>query len=152
MKMNKRTLIFRVGAVAFLLALAVIMFFIGRGHSVYFDNKTIEYNGKEYSALNLVVVEAKGNEKQEAYKRERVELSCMGQTLKVKMTVQEKKNGEKKEQTVKFKIPHSWDGLVINVPAYLAGLPEDAWKSEFVSLAIEDAVAVEEVVLDEFGF
>ena len=40
--MNKKTLILRLAAVMVLLLIAAAMFIIGRGHTVYFDNKTPE--------------------------------------------------------------------------------------------------------------
>ena len=46
--MNKRRLLFRIGAVAILIAIAACMMVIGRGHTVYVDNKTLEYNGETY--------------------------------------------------------------------------------------------------------
>ena len=46
--MNKRRLLFRLGAVAILIAIAACMMVIGRGHTVYIDNKTLEYNGETY--------------------------------------------------------------------------------------------------------
>ena len=44
--MKKRTLFFRIGAIVILLAIAAVMMVIGRGHTVYFDNKKLEYNGE----------------------------------------------------------------------------------------------------------
>ena len=41
--MKKRTLFFRIGAIVILLAIAAVMMVIGRGHTVYFDNKKLEY-------------------------------------------------------------------------------------------------------------
>ena len=45
--MSKKTtsILFKVGTVVLLLAIAAVMFAIGRGHTVYFDNKKLEYNG-----------------------------------------------------------------------------------------------------------
>ena len=37
------------------------------------------------------------------------------------------------------------DGIVINLPAYLEGLPQEAWMSEFVPIATESSVEDEEV-------
>ena len=42
------------------------------------------------------------------------------------------------------------DGIVINLPALLAGLPEEAWYSEFVP-AVPDAPVEEDPTLDD-GF
>ena len=46
--MKKRTLFFRIGAIVILLAIAAVMMVIGRGHTVYFDNKKLEYNDLRY--------------------------------------------------------------------------------------------------------
>ena len=44
--MNKtKTLLIRIITVVFFVALAVLMYFLGRGHTVYIDNKKLEYNG-----------------------------------------------------------------------------------------------------------
>jgi hypothetical protein len=43
------------------------------------------------------------------------------------------------------------DGVVVNLPGYLAGLPEDAWLSEFVSLIPESAEEEEIPDADEFA-
>ena len=37
------------------------------------------------------------------------------------------------------------DGIVINLPAYLEGLPQEAWMSEFVPIATESSAEDEEV-------
>lgn len=153
MKISKRTLLFRLGTVLLLIALAVLMLIIGRGHEIYLDNKTFEYEGNEYQAYYLVVAEAKGNEEQEAFKRDRVALSCMGQKIKIDFTIQDVKNGDKRTESAVISIPYSMDAVVINLPAYFAGLPQDVWMEEFVSMAITDSSSAnEEVVLDEFGF
>ena len=47
---EKRKLIFRVGALLLVLLIAAAMMVTGRGHTVYFDNKTIEYNGQSCEA------------------------------------------------------------------------------------------------------
>ena len=36
---NKRKLLFRVAAILIVLAIPAVMFVIGRGHTVYFDNR-----------------------------------------------------------------------------------------------------------------
>ena len=52
------------------------------------------------------------------------------------------------EEIVKLTLPYGWDGIVVNVPGYLAGLPQDAWMTEFVS-APEPETAGDEEVPDE---
>ena len=51
---KKRQLIFRCAAILLVIALAVVMFVIGRGHTIYFDNKACEYGGKSYDAYYKV--------------------------------------------------------------------------------------------------
>ena len=57
---NKRRLFFRLIAVLLLVVIAVAMFIVGRGHTVYVDNKTIEANGETYKAFNRVNVFVNG--------------------------------------------------------------------------------------------
>ena len=47
-KTSNRRLIFQLAAVVVLIAIAYAMTIIGRGHTVYLDNKKLEYNGKTY--------------------------------------------------------------------------------------------------------
>lgn len=52
---KKRTILFRVGAVLLLLIIAGFMMLIGRGHTVYIDNKSFDYNGQTYTTpLSLI--------------------------------------------------------------------------------------------------
>ena len=45
-KSKKKSLIYRIAALIILILIAVAMFIIGRGHTVYFDNKALEYGEK----------------------------------------------------------------------------------------------------------
>ena len=48
---NKRKWIFRGCTLLVVLLIAALMFVVGRGHTVYIDNKTLEYNGESYQAV-----------------------------------------------------------------------------------------------------
>ena len=48
---NKRKWIIRACALLVILVIAAVMFVVGRGHTVYIDNKTLEYSGETYEAL-----------------------------------------------------------------------------------------------------
>ena len=39
---NKRQLLFRIAAIVIILAVAAVMFVIGRGHTIYFDNSFLQ--------------------------------------------------------------------------------------------------------------
>ena len=124
---------------------------IGRGHTVYFDNKAMEYQGKTYEAPYKVTVMVKGEQAAKLYEKERGSATNIGQTFEMTLRVMQEKGGSEKESTYRFKIPYSMDGIVVNIPGLMAGLPEEATMSEFVSL-IPDEPADEEIPgADEFG-
>ena len=69
--MKKRTLFFRIGAIVILLAIAAVMMVIGRGHTVYFDNKKLEYNGETYDTPYKVCVYVNDERVAQLYDKER---------------------------------------------------------------------------------
>ena len=152
--MRGKTLLIRIAALAVCAALAAAMMVIGRGHTLYFDNKTIEdYQGQEYKAFERVVVTVKGEEVAKLGKRERGMSIWIGQDFKMTLEITEKKGDEPVIKEVSIQLPYGVDGIVINLPAYLAGLPEEAWFSEFVPM-VEEEPAEEEPLPgegDEFG-
>ena len=151
MKVN-RSLLFKLAALMIVLAVAVLMFFIGRGHTVYFDNKTIEYEGKTYDCPYKVTVYVKGEQAAKLYAKERGMSTWIGPQFKMTLEIVEEKGGEELTGEYSLKLPQNMDGVVINLPAYLAGLPEEAYLSEFVSLIAETPAPEDEVpVIDEFA-
>ena len=52
--MKTRRLVIRVAAVLVLIIIGIIMSIIGRGHTIYLDNKTLEYNGQTYRSPSVV--------------------------------------------------------------------------------------------------
>ncbi|MCR5734127.1 MAG: hypothetical protein K6G22_05900, partial [Lachnospiraceae bacterium] len=76
----------------------------------------------------------------------------MGQTLSVVIEITDNKGDEPHSHKVGLPVPYGLDGIVINIPALMAGLPEEAYMSEFVPIATAaDEDEDEEVVIDEFG-
>ena len=137
--MRGKTLLIRLAALAVCAAVAAAMMVIGRGHTLYFDNKTIEdYQGQEYKAYERVVVTVKGEEVAKLGKRERGMATWIGQNFKMTLEITEKKGDEPRTEEVSIQLPYGVDGIVINLPAYLAGLPEEAWFSEFVPMVEEE--------------
>ena len=136
---SKRKIVFSLLLVLVLAGIAAAMMVIGRGHTVYFDNKTVEdYNGQEYKSFEKVVVTVKGENVAKLAKRERGMATWIGQNFKMTLEITEKKGDEPRTQEVSIKLPYSVDGIVVNLPAYLAGLPEEAWFSEFVPAVTEE--------------
>ena len=135
--MNKRRLLFRIGAVLVLIAIAACMMVIGRGHTIYIDNKTLEYEGKSYSSLYRAVVYVDGKKLTTLNARERGMTTNIGQNFSVNVGIMEEKGQDEKPVVISFKLPYNMDGIIVNIPGYLAGLPQEAWMSEFVSVPSE---------------
>lgn len=142
--MNMRRFLFRFVTVLILLAICACMMVIGRGHTVYLDSKTIEYEGKTYEPPYKVVVFVDDEQIAKLYNRERGSSTCIGQNFEMTLEITQEKGGEETVSHHVIKLPYNLDGIVINLPAYLAGLPEEAYISEFVSLATEVEVSEEE--------
>ncbi len=146
-----RKWIFRIGALLIVIALCVVMFIIGRGHTVYFDNMKIDYNGKTLEPFHKVDVIVKGEKVAKLRTRERGMTSTMGQNFEMDLVITETEDSEQKTVHVGMGLPYSIDGIVINIPALMAGAPEDVYLSEFVSQAVDTSTDdEEEVIIDEF--
>ncbi len=150
MRMNKRRLIFRAAAIVLVLALAVVMFIIGRGHTIYFDNKSAEYSGKNYAAFYKVDVIMDREKVAKLSAEDRGMADLMGQTLTMTVEITDEKGGKAHAHRVSMPVPYGIDGIVINIPELMAGLPADAYMSEFVPIAVSEEDEDEEVVIDEF--
>lgn len=136
--MKTRRLVIRVAAVLVLIIVGIIMSIIGRGHTIYLENKTLEYNGQTYKAPYKVTIYVGDEQLTKLYDKERGSTTCLGQTFTVTLEVMETKNGSEEMQTYKIPVPKNMDGVIINIPGYLAGLPEEAYLSEFIAAPTED--------------
>ncbi len=150
MKSGNRIL-FRLGAIAVIIAIAVCMAVIGRGHTIYFDSKSGEYNGQAYTAPYKTEVYVKDERVAKLYDGERGMASTMGQTFHYSLEITPEKGGDSYTKDVTFKVPYNLDGVVINIAAMEAGLPEEAYISEFVPVPSAAELEDEEVVTDEFA-
>lgn len=150
--MSKKTtsILFKVGTVVLLLAIAAVMFVVGRGHTVYFDNKKLEYNGTTYDTPYKVVVIDGEEQIGKLYDKERAMTTVIGQTLDITFKITQEKGGDETIVAYRFALPYNMDGIIINLPGLFAGLPEEAYESEFVQTIVEEDTD-EEPVTDEFG-
>ena len=151
--MNKtRRLLFRFGTLLILLAIAACMMVVGRGHTVYLDNKTLEYNGQSYPALYKIEIEKDGEKVAKLSKRERGMATNIGQSFEITLHITREKNGAEETEVIHLKLPYSMDGIIINLPGYLADLPEEAYLSEFISAAETEPEPEDDLPTeDEFG-
>lgn len=150
---TKRTILFRLGAILILLIIAGIMMVIGRGHTVYIDNKTLEYNGQTYETPYKIVAFADGEQFAKLYAKERGMTTCIGQTIHMTLEITQEKGGSEETMDISLTLPYNMDGIAINLPAYLAGLPEEAYLSEFQPAPdpVESEAESDELATDEFA-
>lgn len=146
----KRGVLFKAGAIALLLLIAGTMFIVGRGHTVYMDNKTIEYEGQTYTAFYKTVVSVDGKQVAKLSAKERGMATCIGQKFTMTLEITETKGGAEETVTITIRLPLNMDGIIINLPALLAGLPEEAYLTEFIIIPVEPNAGDEEIITDEF--
>ncbi|MBQ8111010.1 MAG: hypothetical protein IJ124_12700 [Clostridia bacterium] len=130
--MKTRRLLFRVGTVALLLAVAACMMFIGRGHTLYFDNKKLEYEGTTYDAVRRINVFVNGEQVAKLSAKERGMASFTGGGLSFSIEVQREKGGDTESYDFTVNVPYGQDGTIVNLIGMIEGLPEAAWTSEFI--------------------
>ena len=150
--MSRRTFLFRGGLILALVIIAACMFIVGRGHTVYFDNKALDYNGQHAKAPYKIEVWVNDERAAKLYEDERGMADTMGQDFSMIVEITDEKGGDPRTSSVSLKLPYSMDGIVLNIPAMMAGMPPEAYLSEFVVLGEEVGdEGDEEIVTDEFS-
>ena len=148
--MKARKWIFRIAALAIVVVIAAVMFKIGRGHTVYFDNKEITGpDGTVYAAPYEAEVFVDGTSVGKLKSGERGMSSIMGQEFDMKLVIRMKKDGKRAEGSVTVQVPYDLDGIILNIPAMLGGAAEDVYMEEFIPAVVEEET--EDVVVDEFA-
>ena len=132
MKTTKRSWIIRIAFVLVLVLVAVVMLRIGRGHTVYFDNRAVDKGGQSVEAPYKITVYVNGEQISKLYDKERCMVTNIGDSLELTVEVMQQKGGSETTETYKLTLPHSIDSVIINLPAYMAGLPEEAYLEEFI--------------------
>ena len=132
MKTTKRSWIIRIAFVLVLVLVAVLMLRIGRGHTVYFDNRALDKDGQSVAAPYKITVYVNGEQISKLYDKERCMVTNIGDSLELTVEVMQQKGGSETTETHKLTLPHSIDSVIINLPAYMAGLPEEAYLEEFI--------------------
>jgi len=117
MKIN-RQLIFITVAIALILILCVILFHVGKQHSILLDNKTITVNEQELKSLNLLEVKIDKYEELEMYKNDRLQQDVVAQKHTITVTYTDKDFNEI-VTTRSFKVPLSEKMLIIYIPTFL---------------------------------
>ena len=147
--MNKRRLAFRLGAIALLIAIAACMMVIGRGHTVYVDNKSIDSDGETFAPYYRATVYVNGERLSKLQPKERTSATNIVQSFSMTLELIKEKGGETETVAIALKLPYNMDGIIVNIPGYMAGLPEEAWMTEFVSTPTEAEMQDEEIPTEE---
>lgn len=124
--------LFQLGVVILLLLLAVLMFIVGKMHTVLLDNKTIEADGVTYAAFSIVEVEVNKKGFLELAARDRDMAEVMGQRHKISVIYTDK-NFEEHKIVKKFKVPLGDDMVLISIPALVGGADQAIWLQKFVA-------------------
>ncbi len=122
--MNKKRIIVRICAILLLALLGFIMFRVGRKHTILLDNKTIEIQGEEFKALDIVEIQVNKLEELELAKRDRDLAEVMGQSQKVRVTYTDSEWNEIEIER-KIKVPHKDVMIVFSIPAFIEH-PDDS--------------------------
>ena len=145
-----RKILFRAGAIVLLLILAAVMMIVGRGHTIYFDNKNLEYNGEKYEAVRRINVFVNGEQAAKLGRKERGMATNMGQRFHFEIEVIREKDGPSENYSYDLSLPYGIDGVIVNLPGLMAGLPQEAWMSEFIPAPPAEDEEEEEIPTDEF--
>lgn len=147
---SKRRLLIRILAIVVVIAIAAAMFVIGRGHTVYFDNKKLEADGTTYEPMYQIEVFVNDKSVAKLKSGERGMVSTMGQDFKMVLHITKEKDAKKTGSAVTMELPYNMDGIVINLPALLSGAPEEVYLSEFIAAPVVEDADEEVIVTDEF--
>lgn len=151
MKNKTRSWIIRAAFLLVLVLIAVVMLRIGRGHTVYFDNRALDYQGTTTAAPYKITVTVNGEQISKLYEKERCSVTNIGDKLELTLEVMQQKGGSETTTTYTLKLPHNLDGVIINLPGYIAGLPEEAYLEEFIPAPSTDLDDEEAPVTDDMG-
>ena len=147
---SKKTLLIRIISIAVLIAIAAAMFVIGRGHTVYFDNKDLEVDGTFYEAPYQIEVFVNDESVAKLKSGDRGMVSTMGQDFSMVLHITPEKDAKKVGSAVALKLPYNLDGIILNLPALLGGAGEDVYLEEFIPAPVVEDADEEVIVTDEF--
>ena len=148
---SRRRHLFQLAAIVFMLLLAVLMFFIGRQHTILLDNKTLEVEGKSYLAFSIVEVAVDRLERLELAARDRDKADVLGQNHVLSVWYTDKAF-EEHELKVKFSIPVGQDMVLISLPALVGGAAQSVWLQPYTPpTAVAPPMAEEPVIADDLG-
>lgn len=149
--MKNKSLIYKIILVLILTVICFVMIYIGRGHTLYFDNKSMEVDGVVINPPYRVQVYIKGKEVADLKDGDRGMAIWIGPKAHIELEVIKEKGVGKENIKYDVPLPREYDGVVINLVGLLNVAPYESYISEFVPLATETKESEEEVVIDDMG-
>jgi len=138
----------QLASVAVILLIAVLMFIIGRQHTVLLDNKTVEHEGKTYAAFSIVTVEVDREGELELAARDRDKAEVMGQRHKITVVYTDR-SFEEHTLVKKFKVPIGQDMVLLSIPALVGEADESVWLQPFFPPTAAVAPQAEELPAED---
>ena len=137
--MTSRSLIQRTCVILGLIALAIYLFYVGKGHTLLLDTNAITIGGKELRSYASAAVSVDGKELNSSMGRaERVMVTVSGPGHRIVIT-DDADPAKKVERT--FTIPTFMDMVVVSLPAIIGDAPAEYWVTKFTPPPVEDAPA-----------
>lgn len=128
---NKRRLVIRVALVVLLVLLCFGLYYIGKEHDVYVDNKTVTIDGREYQEIEYLALVVNGDEKDsvEYFAGDRDVLKLQGPNHTLKIIVMDE-DTEEVIKTVERKLSLG------TIPAIMVSMPAIAEEAENIELPL----------------
>jgi len=139
---------FQLVAIVLVLLIGVLMFIVGKQHTILLDNKQIESNGKIYPAFSIVEVQVDKGEELELGPGDRDKAEVMGQRHKVTVRYTDRAY-EEHELVVKFKVPLQQKMVLLSLPALVGGADESVWLQPYEIPILLNLPAVEEPIITD---
>ncbi|MBR4315279.1 MAG: hypothetical protein IKP66_10260 [Lachnospiraceae bacterium] len=149
--MKNKSLIYKIILVLVLVVICFIMIYIGRGHTLYFDSKSMEVDGVTINPPYRIQVNVKGKEVADLKDGDRGMAIWIGPKAHIELVVTKEKGVGKENIKYDVPLPRKYDGVVINLVGLLNNAKYDEYISEFVPLATATSDSEEEVVIDDMG-
>ncbi len=144
MKLGRKFFI-RIAAVLIIIIIGVVMFFIGKEHTILIDN----FSQGDYKALDYFEVSVDGSPILDMSRMMREQFTVTGQKHTVLIQWEDEASGQMLAVTFKITVPLMQDMVLLSVPTFMADMnqPQSVWLTPFepqvvVSSSAEDNAVV----------
>lgn len=144
MKLGRKFFI-RIAAVLIIIIIGVVMFFIGKEHTILIDN----FSQGDYKALDYFEVSVDGSPILDMSRMMREQFTVTGQKHTVLIQWEDEASGQMLAVSFKITVPLMQDMVLLSVPTFMADMnqPQSVWLTPFepqvvVSSSAEDNAVV----------